>query len=39
MSKVMSRKKIAGLLSVAIEEGDTDLIWFAIGELEKGEGK
>ncbi len=39
MSKVMSRKKIAGLLSVAVEEGDTDLIWFAIGELEKGEAK
>jgi hypothetical protein len=34
----MKRKEIAALLVDAMEEGDIDAVWFAIGELEKGEG-
>lgn len=34
----MKRKEIAALLVDAMEEGDIDAIWYAIGELEKGEG-
>jgi hypothetical protein len=29
-----SRKELAELLKFAIEDGDTDTLWFAIGELE-----
>jgi hypothetical protein len=31
----MNNKEIAGLLKDALENQDTDAIWFAIGELEK----
>jgi hypothetical protein len=31
----MKRKEIADLLKEAIEEGDINLLWYAIGELEK----
>jgi hypothetical protein len=31
----MKRKEIAALLVDAIEGGDIDAVWFAIGELEK----
>jgi hypothetical protein len=31
----MKRKEIAALLVEAMEEGDIDAVWFAIGELEK----
>jgi hypothetical protein len=34
---VMNRKEIASLLIDALENQDIDSIWFAIGELEKGE--
>lgn len=29
-----SRKELAELLKFAIEDGDTDTLWFVIGELE-----
>jgi hypothetical protein len=32
----MTRKEIAALLVDAIEGGDIDAVWYAIGELEKG---
>jgi hypothetical protein len=35
----MNNKEIAQLLKDALEGQDTDAIWFAIGELEKEEGK
>jgi hypothetical protein len=31
----MKRKEIAALLVDAIEGGDVDAVWYAIGELEK----
>ncbi len=31
----MNNKKLAKILTEAIENGDTDAIWFVIGELEK----
>lgn len=31
----MNRREIADLLKEAIEEGDINLLWYAIGELEK----
>jgi len=34
----VKRKEIASILTDAIEGGDIDAIWFAIGELEKEEG-
>jgi len=34
----MSNKKLAKMLVNALENGDTDAIWFVVGELEK-EGK
>jgi hypothetical protein len=33
----MNTKEIAELLKDALENKDIDTIWFAIGELEKGE--
>jgi hypothetical protein len=33
----MNNKEIASLLKDALENQDTDAIWFAIGELEKSE--
>ena len=30
-----SRKELADLLKVCVEEGDTDGVWFVIGELER----
>jgi hypothetical protein len=33
----MNNKEIADLLKDAIKDQDIDAIWFAIGELEKGE--
>jgi hypothetical protein len=33
----MTNKEIASLLIDALENQDIDSIWFAIGELEKGE--
>jgi hypothetical protein len=33
----MNNKEIADLLKDAIENQDIDSIWFAIGELEKGD--
>jgi hypothetical protein len=33
----MNNKEIAELLKDALENKDIDAIWFAIGELEKGE--
>ena len=35
----MSNKKLAKLLISALEDGDTDSIWFVIGELEKSDKK
>lgn len=35
----MNLKEIAQLLKDALEGQDSDSIWFAIGELEKGEGE
>jgi hypothetical protein len=32
----MNNKKLASILVDALENGDTDAIWFVIGELEKG---
>jgi hypothetical protein len=34
----MKRKEIAAILADAIKDGDIDAVWYAIGELEKGEG-
>ena len=34
-SEDMNNKEIASLLKDALENQDTDAIWFAIGELEK----
>jgi hypothetical protein len=31
----MDNKKLANILTDAIENGDTDAVWFVIGELEK----
>jgi hypothetical protein len=31
-----SRKELAELLKFAIEDGDTDTLWFIVGELERG---
>jgi len=31
----MNNKKLARILTEAIENGDVDAIWFVIGELEK----
>ena len=31
----MTNKKLAKILISALENGDTDAIWFVIGELEK----
>jgi len=31
----MTNKKLANILISALENGDTDAIWFVIGELEK----
>ena len=31
----MSNKKLAKMLVNALENGDTDAIWFVVGELEK----
>jgi hypothetical protein len=33
--KKMSNKKLARILGDALRDGDTDAIWFVIGELEK----
>ena len=33
--KRMSDKKLARILGDALRDGDTDAIWFVIGELEK----
>jgi hypothetical protein len=30
-----TRKELAELLKFGIEDGDTDTVWFAVGELEK----
>jgi hypothetical protein len=35
----MNNKEIAELLKEAIEGGDVDAVWFAIGELEKETSK
>ena len=35
----MTNKKLAKLLISALKDGDTDTIWFVIGELEKTEKK
>jgi hypothetical protein len=35
----MNLKEIAQLLKDALDGQDSDAIWFAIGELEKGEGE
>lgn len=29
-----SRKELAGILKAGVEDGDTDTVWFVIGELE-----
>lgn len=31
-----TRKELAELLKFGVEDGDTDTVWFVIGELEKG---
>jgi len=31
----MNNKELAGILKDALEGGDSDSIWFVIGELEK----
>lgn len=31
----MTNKKLAKILIDALENGDTDAVWFVIGELEK----
>lgn len=33
----MTNKQIAELLKDALQNGDSDSIWFAIGELEKSD--
>ena len=33
--EIMTNKKLARILTEAIESGDVDAIWFVIGELEK----
>ena len=35
----MTNKKLAKLLIGALDDGDTNTIWFVIGELEKSESK
>ena len=32
-----TRLELAEILKSGIEDGDTDTVWFVIGELEKGE--
>jgi hypothetical protein len=32
-----TRKELAELLKFGIEDGDTDTVWYVVGELEKGE--
>lgn len=34
-----TRKELAELLKFGVEDGDTDTVWFVIGELEKGDDK
>lgn len=34
-----TRKELAEILKAGIEDGDSDTIWFVVGELEKGEGE
>ncbi len=29
-----TRKELAGILKAGVEDGDTDTVWFVIGELE-----
>jgi len=35
----MTNKKLAKLLISALNDGDTNTIWFVIGELEKSDKK
>ena len=35
-SKKINGKRLATLLTNALNDGDTDAIWYVIGELEKG---
>ena len=35
-SKKINSKRLATLLTNALNDGDTDAIWYVIGELEKG---
>jgi hypothetical protein len=35
-SKKINGKRLAALLTSALNDGDTDAIWYVIGELEKG---
>lgn len=32
-----TRKELAELLKFGVEDGDTDTVWYVVGELEKGE--
>jgi hypothetical protein len=34
--KKINGKRLAALLTSALNDGDTDAIWYVIGELEKG---
>jgi hypothetical protein len=34
---MMSRKELADILTRGMEGGDIDMVWFVVGELEKGE--